>query len=172
MSDRSIREAIQYLAGNHRTDKVTLIDATVNSVDEAARTCECTAVTGSVGSPIPGVRLMASVDDGILVIPAVDSTVAVAMSIFTDPLIISYSEVDRIILRGGDLGGLVKVADLVSRLNLVEADINNLKSAFSAWTPVPNDGGAALKASSATWTGQQLAETIRADIENENITQG
>lgn len=172
MSDRSIRESIQYLAGNHQTDRVSLMDATVVSVDEAARTCICTAVTGASGNDIPDVRLMASVDDGFLIIPALGSTVIVAQSIFTDPLVVGFSEVDKIILRGGDLGGLVKVLSLVTRLNLLEKDINTLKTAFTTWVPASGDGGAALKAATATWFTQELTETVREDIENETITQG
>ena len=47
-------------------------------------------------------------------------------------------------MNGGSLGGLVKVEDITTRLNLIEKDINKLKQAFTSWSPVPQDGGAAL----------------------------
>ena len=49
------------------------------------------------------------------------------------------------VFNGGDLGGLINVADLTDRLNTIEKDINNLKSVMSSWVPVSQDGGAALK---------------------------
>jgi hypothetical protein len=171
MSDRSIRESVQYLAGNHQTDRVTLIDATVNSVDEAARTCECIAVTGSVGNIISGVRLMATLDDGLLVIPAVDSTVVIAMSIFTDPLIVNYSEVEKIVLRGGDLGGLVKVIDLTKKLNALENLLNDLVAKFNIHTHNVTSTAAPTGPSLVQET-TVLAPTEQQEIENESITQG
>lgn len=78
---------------------------------------------------------------------------------------------DGITLNGGSLGGLVKVQDLTTRLNNIENDINSLKQVFSAWSPVPQDGGAALKASVASWAGQSLTLTKRNDYENEKVKQ-
>lgn len=78
---------------------------------------------------------------------------------------------DGITLNGGSLGGLVKVEDLTKRLNNIENDINNLKKVFSSWSPVAQDGGAALKASAASWAGQSLTLTQRGDYENEKVKQ-
>ncbi len=78
---------------------------------------------------------------------------------------------DNIIFNGGDLGGLVRVEDITKRLNLIEKDINKLKTAMSGWTPVPQDGGAALKAAAASWAGSQLTPTKRGDYENTKIKQ-
>lgn len=171
MSDRSIRESIQYLAGNHQTDHVILVDATVESVDENGRTCECISVTGSVGSPIPGVRLMASVDDGVLIIPAIGSTVVIAQSIFTDPIVVSYSEIEKIILRGGDLGGLVKVIELTQKLNNLENLLNDLINKFNIHTHNVTSTGAPTGPNLLP-EAQTLTPTVRTDIENENIIQG
>ena len=41
----------------------------------------------------------------------------------------------------------------------LQADVNGLKQCFAAWTPVPNDGGAALKVlTSASWETTPLTE--------------
>ena len=72
---------------------------------------------------------------------------------------------------GGDLGGLVKVEDLTKRLNLIENDINKLKTAFSTWVVAPQDGGAALKTAAGSWFGSQLTTTKRGDYENKKVTQ-
>ena len=59
----------------------------------------------------------------------------------------------------------------VERLNKIEQDINNLKQAFTSWTPTPQDGGAALKTVVASWSGSKLTETKVEDIESETIKQ-
>lgn len=79
---------------------------------------------------------------------------------------------DDIIFNGGKLNGLVKIDDLTKRLNIIEKDINNLKKVFaSGWTPVSQDGGAALKTAALAWSGSTLTETKRSDYENEKIKQ-
>lgn len=78
---------------------------------------------------------------------------------------------EDIIFNGGDLGGLVRIEDLTQRLNLIENDINKLKTAMSGWTPAPQDGGAALKSAAASWFGAQLTPTKRGDYENTKIKQ-
>lgn len=74
-----------------------------------------------------------------------------------------------IIFNGGQFGGLVKVEALTRRLNLIEKDINNLKTAMSGWAPVAQDGGAALKTAVTSWTAAPLVETVRNDYENTKI---
>lgn len=78
---------------------------------------------------------------------------------------------ENIIFNGGDLGGLIKVEDLTKRLNLIENDINKLKTVMSGWAPVSQDGGAALRTAAASWYGAQLTTTKRGDYENTKIKQ-
>lgn len=78
---------------------------------------------------------------------------------------------DGIVLNGGSLGGLVKVEELTGRLNTIENDINSLKSVFTGWAPVSQDGGAALKSSVSSWAAQRLTPTKRGDYENEKVKQ-
>jgi hypothetical protein len=60
----------------------------------------------------------------------------------------------------GDDDNLVRFAAVKATIEELQNDIANLKSAFNGWTPVPNDGGAALKAASLTWAGTALSEDI------------
>ena len=57
------------------------------------------------------------------------------------------------------------------RLNLIEKDINSLKQKLSGWTPVPNDGGSALKTALSSYISESLKETQVRDIENERVKQ-
>ena len=78
---------------------------------------------------------------------------------------------DGIVMNGGELGGLVKVEDVTTRLNIIEKDINALKKALTGWTPVPQDGGSALKAGVNSWAGKSLQLSKRGDYENEKVKQ-
>lgn len=172
MSDRSIIEAIQRISGTQLTDTVRAFDGTVESVNEPERTCSVVVVAGQSAVTIPDVRLMAAIDDGVLIIPEIDSTVTVITSTYGDPYVSTFSEVARIIFMGGDLGGLVKLLPLLKSLNSLENDINTLKSVFSSWVPLAGDGGLALKTAATAWISNSVAVTDRTDIENTNIKQG
>ena len=151
-------------------------------------TCDVTSVLHE--NPIKNVKLSAYTDakEGIIIKPRVNSYVLVT---FTDRLhgfVSMVAEIDsksikignttlsmdkdNIIFNGGGLKGLVKLEDLVDRLNKIEKDINSLKQDFTTWTPVPNDGGGALKTATSSWAAQQLELTKDSDIENTKITHG
>jgi hypothetical protein len=46
--------------------------------------------------------------------------------------------------------------DVKTELDKIAMDVNDLKTAMSGWTPVPNDGGAALKTAITSWAGSSL----------------
>lgn len=74
-----------------------------------------------------------------------------------------------IVYNGGRNAGTVKVGKLTAKLNALERDLNDLKRAFAAWTPVPSDGGAALKGAAAFWAGKTFEVTPQPELENEKI---
>lgn len=93
------------------------------------------------------------------------------ISIGFDNSVVKFTT-DLIQFNTGALGGLVKVAELTARFNDLESLHNTLKSNFSSWTPVPNDGGAALKTIIAAGYGAaNVPDSQETDFENENITQ-
>lgn len=61
---------------------------------------------------------------------------------------------------GGSTDFLVRFSKLKEVADELKTDINSLKTVFSTWVPVANDGGAALKAAAATWYGTTLAKNI------------
>lgn len=85
----------------------------------------------------------------------------------------------EIILNGGENGGLIIIAELVNRINILEKDNNKLKQAFVSWTFVAQDGGAALRtavvgapagpAVPGSWAADTLTETKTEDIENPKV---
>lgn len=170
MSARAIQEAIQQLSGTHLADRLYFLDCEVKSVDEAGRACTVIALSGKVGSEFTA-RLMASVDDGILAVPSVGSTVIVSSSDFTTGCIVQYSEIEKIVFRGGDLGGLVKVISLTTKLNNLENKLNSLILKYNTHThnvtAVGSPTGPGLQPETGT-----LTPTQRTEIENKNITHG
>ncbi|MEG0788768.1 MAG: hypothetical protein RSA66_07885 [Muribaculaceae bacterium] len=141
---------------------------------------------------VPDIRLSTikgGSEKGLLITPAVGSIVMVAdlsCGELRELAVIGFTEVvsidakigsskvhiaDGIVkLNDGNNDGLVNVRNLTSKLNVIEQDINNLKTVFGSWVTVPQDGGAALKAAAATWAGKQVKTTTQSDIEDTKVT--
>lgn len=191
MSSRAIEVAIQKLAGVHKTDDLVCMVCTVQSVDENAATCDCMGENDII---IPNVKLQAGVCDGLLILPVVGSTVIIAMSKYNEPFVFMISDVDKfylsiagqndaasltitndgkIKLNDGTYNGLVKVDDLVTKMNDIQHDLNNLKKVFSTgWTVLAQDGGAALKTAATTWALQTFSDLQADDLQSKKITHG
>lgn len=180
MSDRALIEGVNKMTGQHKVDQVTYVNAVVDSVDMPKRICSCTAIDGHTQYDLPTVLLMASVDDGFLIEPEIGSTVKVIFSQNIEPFVAQYSDIKNITifantkvqLQDGSFGGLVKVIDLVSKLNTIEQDLTSLKSAFKSWVVAPSDGGLALKAVSTEWANSEITKTKQEDLENLSVIHG
>ena len=176
--DRSkeIKEAIKSIAGVHG---MMFVMGRVESVGE--ETCSVKIADRIV---INDVRLNASADgnaDNILIKPTVGSMVMMADlsgGELRSLVVISFSALESmtvkfegdVVINDGENEGMVKVVKLTEKLNAIEEDINSLKKIFSAsWVPVVYDGGASLKAASASWAAQILKKTSKEDIENPKI---
>ena len=163
---KSIYEAIRMIA---KGDGQALCDTGVaRNVDADQGVCDV-EIEGK--APAEG-ALIGNAESGVMVVPKDGSVVAVVWVSKTTAVVVMVAEVEEIRLMGGQLGGLVKVEELVKKLNAVEKDLNSLKQVFlQDWVPVSQDGGAALKTAAATWAGRRLTETQKSDIENEKVKQ-
>lgn len=130
------------------------------------------------GLELSDVRLKSVVDgkteDVLLVVPSIGSKVLLGTLTgdYRDLAVLSVERFERIVLGGTDFGGLVKATVLTEKLNVLEKEINDLKSILSGWTPVAQDGGAALKGAVAAWSGSTLQTTQQTDIENNKMVHG
>ena len=182
----NIREIIRSIADTN--SKTRLVVGSVKAIDHEARTCDVNPIDES--APILGVNLQANQGStvGVVVWPKLGSFVVVALyDDYEAGVVVLTDVIDRydikvgdmslslsaqgIVMNEGALGGLVKVVELTQRLNTIEQDLNSLKTAFSAWVPVAQDGGAALKTAVSTWATSTLTPTQRSDIENQNVKQ-
>lgn len=169
---RELKDSIQQLAGTFNRDIVEIIACAVDSVDKTSRTCECTAISGNSTTKLSGVQLMTEVSDGLLLLPSVGSTVMVGKSTRNIAFVLMYSDVDSIVMLGGDLGGLVKVIDLVAKINALENLVNNILTTLKNTTiPLAPSGTYPFASLYASFTSISPV-TTRAAIENTNITQG
>ena len=174
-TDRNILESIEKISGTQFRDKVHLFSCTVNSVNIGARTCQVNTLSSKDSITIDNVKLMASVDDGIFIVPSVGSTVYVIYNNHAIPYVALFSQIDSILFisgtnalsisgtggiqfNDGSLGGMVEVASLVTKLNNLENYFNALNTKVNALAPTP--------------VIPPLINTVRADVENTKITQG
>lgn len=176
---RKVKEALQKAAGTWLKDFASFIDAEVVSVDGDKRLCDVKAVGGDSDYDIPSVQLMAEPNDGQLIIPKIGSLVRVGISKRNEPFVIMFSEIDKVYMvaetlyqfNDGSFGGMTKTQELKEQLDKMNDQLQACIDSLSNWTPVPNDGGAALK---AYFVGQIAGkpEADFDDIENDKITHG
>lgn len=178
MSDiRQINEAVQRLSGTFMQDAVSLFIASVDSVDEDTKTCTVTPINTNTTTPYPEVMLSAENNDGILIVPAIDSTVIVAVSKRGVAYVCMYSDIDKITIitsaetkfiseatqfNDGSFGGLVKIQELVDK-------INRLENAFNTHV---HSGVTAGSASTLQPSTPITPITMVLDLENKTITHG
>lgn len=169
------------------------IPGKVKSVNEDDFTCVVTPFDD--GASYEEVRLKVNVDgmdDGMVSIPEVGSSVLISPLLNSDRAyyVSRFSKVKKwhlktvsgsnlvfddqgnVSINGGSLGGVVKVDTLLNKLNAVETDLNNLKTAFASWVVVAADGGAALKAIAAAWYAQSLTPSTKVELENTKVKHG
>ena len=165
---RELRDAIREMV---KVELPYTVLCTVAAVDLDDMLCDCEPL--DEGGNILDVKLMSANEKGFLIVPKVGSTVLVSFMSEETGYISMFSEVDEIQLNSDTFGGLVKVSDLVGKMNAIENDLNDIKQVFStSWTPVPNDGGAALKTAAATWAGSTFTPTTDSELENTTVKHG
>jgi hypothetical protein len=111
-----IREAIRSLAGSEDLSLFESRICVVSNVNLTNRTCDCTPVNGD--AEFIDVLLSVNKDKGFVLIPSNGSMVAVTQLNESDAFISMVSEIDGMLLNGDNAGGLIKIVDLTTKLNL------------------------------------------------------
>lgn len=162
-------EIRQAFAKKYGAKPVTVL-GTVAAVDESAKTCDI----DDDGLVMYGIRLQCVTDaaGGILCVPKKGAAALVVQIEGGDGwMLADCAEYEKIIINGGVNGGLIKINDLINRLNVLEKSLNDLKQVFSTtWVVAPQDGGAALKSAVANWAADTITETKAEDIEDTTVT--
>ena len=143
------------------------IPCEVFDYDSEDQTIDCSPIAD--GADFLNVKLQAEVSSGALYIPKIGSVVIIQQTSSASAYVSMFGELDEIVFMDGDNGGMVKVSELVQKLNDLENDVNSLKQIFAIWVTVPNDGGNALKLASADWYADLLTPTTEDDLADENV---
>lgn len=163
-----IVEAIRKLANNNVMPYSVV--CTVESVNLTDKTCYCIPVNGD--ADLQNVRLNADKKDGFLLIPKADSLVVVSFINDSAGYISMVSEVDEIHLNGTNYGGLVRINDLVTKLNNLEAAFNTHITNYNLHTHAGVAVGASTTTPVVTPDIQVLTPTIITDLQNNTVKHG
>lgn len=139
-----ISEAIQRLAGTYNKQLLEIVDTIVTTdVDEDKLTFDTEFIKGVSVSAVP--------NDGIVLYPAIGSTVKIALATKIPAFLVQSSDLkkvritigdceyfidkDGIKLHGDNFGGLVKVTELTAKLNQLATQIAANFTAIAATYP-------------------------------------
>ncbi|MCR5697855.1 MAG: hypothetical protein K6G73_12855 [Marinilabiliaceae bacterium] len=159
----NIRDAIRNIAG---TPSRSIILGYVTAVKDDTVDVQPYDETAA---PLLDIDLQVGDTGGLVFRPEVGATVLVAMDSDTTGFVINAGA-GNININGGSHGAVVSIEPLVEKLNALENDLNDLRTVFNNWTPVAQDGGAALKTAVGSWASQSLAVTQTADIADDRLS--
>lgn len=182
MSHSDIKSALRRISGS---GSLSVFEAKVLSVEGRTITVQYGDLT------LSEVRLRAVENDNqpqLLITPAIGSYVLVldlSAGKFARCVVIQFSEVDsisikntnitidanQITLNGGSNKGLVKIDELVSKLNTLENAVNNLAAAYNSHSHlVSTTAGAGNTTSIVNTYNDTLTNTTVNDLEDTKIT--
>lgn len=173
MSDELRRVLVEKMKG---LIPEVIVLATVIEVNEAELSCTCKTV--NEGIEIYNVSLAPVIEENtaeVIRIPEIDShaLVAIIQNDIRNSYLVSCQKCEKIIIRGGELGGLVKVNNLRDELNKTTELLQALISIISG-SPIPEPGNSAPSALqtalSSAIAGKSLGKWD--DIENERVVHG
>jgi hypothetical protein len=161
--------------------------AKVTAVDETAGTCTVTLAADD--AEITDVPFKTEKDnvEGIFITPTVGKYVMISFLNNEIAFVSLIQDYDKVTIKKGGISividgsnvvvnaGSKTVAlapDVVTRLKILEDDLNTLKAAMTpvtGWVVAPGDGGAALQAAVAAWLAATLTNTVDGDIESTNF---
>lgn len=173
---RQLIEAIRRIGGGYDADNVSIVFATVKSVNQDDRTCVCIPINDKSEAEIPDVNISALPNDGELKFPQVDSVVIIARTAKNEPFILKESDLElyllianSIQLNGDDFGGVVKIDNLKTQYDAMVAAFKvAIAAGFSALSGL--DGGASLAAFNAS--AASVSNLNKTTLENTKVKHG
>lgn len=165
-NENKILEALRRIGKNPASSFPAVVKAIYQDKDY----CDCVDLNGVL---YEDVRLRAAIgnhQEGIVIRPAVDSSVILSRLDNSDELFVSmFSAVDSIVIDGGSNGGLVITPELRTQLGKLTARVDGIMDAINNGVPGSADGGAALLTSIKTGLATITDVEDFTAIENEKI---
>lgn len=167
---KDLYKAIRSLAGTD-VEKQYSFACTVSNIDTTKFTCDCSPINGD--ADYIGVKYNSDAKKGFVLEPKDGSIVIVTETSNTTAFVSMVSEVGQIYLNGDNEGGLVKVNDLVDRINDIKTVVNDLITKYNSHTHIltlsAGTGTAAPTTSTETST---VPNTTVSELENDKIKHG
>lgn len=158
MSVDTIKTALREL--NKNNEEIYSIVCSVDSVDLANKTCDCSPKDGK--ADLLGVRLMAKNTTGFFIIPTIGSDVVVTMINRNTGYVSMFSDVDFIHLNGDVYGGLMKINEFTLKQNQLVVELQAQLALIS--TAIAGVGG--------SYVAGVLSAFNKSDYENTKVKQG
>lgn len=168
-TDTEIVKGFDNLARKH-VHPTSIVCTIAEAVNTTEWTCRCTPIDGT--PDILDVRLMATAANGFLIVPTVGSIVTVTMINDSNGYVSMFSEIASIQLNGDTYDGLVKINDLVTKLNNLEGKVNDLITAMNGHTHAGVTVGGGVTAVGSIPIVGSLTPTVKANLENTTVTHG
>ena len=162
----TLGDAVRELARDPDMRKFGVV-CTVTSVDMDNATIQVKPIDGS--AKYLSVKLQTNPASGALYIPKVDSFVIVEQTSTSTAYVALWSELEEIVFFDGENKGMVKVSELVDKLNTVENKVNELLTTFNTHVHPGVTIGAGITAVIATPIAGTLTPTQINDLENDKI---
>ncbi len=171
MKNKSIKELIQQLAKDN-AEPYSIIGKVI-SYDSDTQTCEVEPINGAAN--VLQARLLTghtSNKTGILIIPKINSNVIINFISKDLAYIAMFEDIENIYFNGDQFGGLIKIDELVTRLNTVEDKLTSLITKFNAHVHTGVITGAGSTGTTTTPETSDHGTTLKNDIENPIIKHG
>lgn len=166
--NKELADAVKELSGFNDLEYESAL-CKVSDINLDDNTCTCTPINGDAA--YFDVILSSDKSKGFLLIPKNNSFVICTQTSQTTAYISMVSDVDQVYLAGDENGGLIKITDLITKLNNLENKVNSVITIYNAHTHVASSFGAPTTTPAAPVVGT-LTPTVRADIENEIVKHG
>lgn len=170
----ALRRALESISPKY--GKVCRVKSVSANPTTGLMTCDCEAIED--GTVLEDVRLSADFNDdttqaGLILVPKVESIVLVGFLNEADAYLTMVSEVDFVYLNANTYGGLVKIEDLVDKLNNLENKVNTIINTFNTHThPYVNVASPATTSPSTSPVVGTLTPTTKEMIENDTVQHG
>lgn len=148
-------------------DKNVIYTGRVKSVNRTNMTC-IVSLEGGDGE-IEASLQVGDKGKGLVQIPKESSMVMVVIRGKSQGFVVMVEEVEEVIIRGGENGGLIKIGELVKNLDKMTKRIDGIIEAIKNSTTVAQDGGASMKATIITSLNTLTEKEDFSKIENEKI---
>lgn len=166
----NLRDAVISIIKNNVSFKGIRL-GTVKSVDDSTRTCVVNVLESE--TDIEGVRLHITGEsaNGAYYKPKVNSLIGIMPIFEFEYCAVLFSELESVSFLDGSYGGLIKINDLVTKVNNLENQVNDLLTALQGITiPLAPSGTYPFAPLFASF--DPLTPTEASEIENTKITHG